>query len=162
MQWELFGDANITYINLLRNASRKIWKHLFTFSSTLHGNNKGQTIFLQGHRGKRSRYLRYTWQVSGLIIIQSLTGHSPLVYFQDVANNVNFETQDCENFPGEAGISQHFLRKCIQLMSLRMRTFGKPLWRILTTVNSTISSNLWNSRQDWIGNILGFFTRNVY
>ena len=117
MQWELFGDANRTYIKLLRNASRKIWKHIF--SSTLHGNNKGQTILLQVYRGKRSRYLRYTWQVSGLTITYR---HSPLVYFQNVAKNVNFETQDCEHFPGEAGI--------------------------LTTVNSTISSNLWNSRQD--------------
>ena len=52
-------------------------------------------------------------------------GQSPLVYFQNVAKNVNFETQDCEHFPGEAGISQHFLRKCIQLMTLRMRIFVK-------------------------------------
>ena len=66
MQWELFGDAYRTYIKLLRNTSRKIWKHIF--SSTLHGNKKGQTILLQVHRGKCSRYLRYTWQVSGLII----------------------------------------------------------------------------------------------
>ena len=35
---------------------------------TLHGNNKGHTILLQVHRGKCSRYLRYTWQVSGLIV----------------------------------------------------------------------------------------------
>ena len=129
-------------------------------------NNRGQTILLQVHRGKRSRYLRYTWQVSGLTITYR---HSPLVYFQNVAKKANFETQDCEHFPGEAGISQHFIRKCIQLMTLRMRIFDKPLRRILTTVNSTISSNLWNSRQDWIGtsttflgNILGFFARNFH
>ena len=86
-------------------------------------------------------------------------------YFQKVANNVNFETQDYEHFSGEAETSQHLLCKYIQLMTLRMRIIGKPLRRILTTVNSTISSNLWNSRHDWIwktllGNILGFFTRN--
>ena len=45
-------------------------------------NNRGQTILLQVHRGKRSRYLRYTWQVSGLTITYR---HSPLVYFQNVA-----------------------------------------------------------------------------
>ena len=150
MQWELhFGDANRTYIKLLRNASRKIWKHLF--SSTLHGNYKGQTILLLVHREKPSRYLRYTIHMAS--IRTNFTGprsachsakslffdvnehnslgspgktnynlvtHRPpptIVNFQNVANNVNFETQDCEHFPGEAGISQHFLRKCIQLMA---------------------------------------------
>ena len=164
MHQELFGDANRTYIKLLRNASRKIWKHIF--SSTIHGNNRGQTILLQVHRGTRSRYLRYTWQVSGLITTYR---SQPTSLLSERGENVNFETQDCEHFPGEAGISQHFIRKCIQLMTLRMRIFDKPLRRILTTVNSTISSNLWNSRQDWIGtsttflgNILGFFARNFH
>ena len=166
MHQELFGDANRTYIKLLRNASRKIWKHIF--SSTIHGNNRGQTILLQVHRGTRSRYLRYTWQVSGLTITYR---HSPLVYFQNVAKTSTSRRKIVNTFQdsGEAGISQHFLCKCIQLMTLRMRIFYKPLRRILTTVNSTISSNLWNSRQDWIGtsttflgNILGFFARNFH
>jgi len=53
-------------------------------------------------------------------------GHSrPLVYFQNVANNVNFETQDCEHFSGEAETSQHLLCKCIQIMTFRMRIIGK-------------------------------------
>ena len=104
--------------------------------------------------------------VSGLITTYR---SQPTSLLSERGENVNFETQDCEHFPGEAGISQHFLRKCIQLMTLRMRIFDKPLRRILTTVNSTISSNLWNSRQDWIGtsttflgNILGFFARNFH
>ena len=122
-------------------------------------NNRGQTILLQVHRGKRSRYFWTNYNLQA----------QPTSLLSERGENVNFETQDCEHFPGEAGISQHFIRRCIQLMTLRMRIFDKPLRRILTTVNSTISSNLWNSRQDWIGtsttflgNILGFFARNFH
>ena len=146
MQWELFGDADRTYIKLLRNASRKIWQHMF--SSTLHGNNKGQTILLQIHRGKRSRYLRYTWQVSGLIITYR---RQPTSLLSERGENVNFETQDCENFPGEAGVSQHFLRKCIQLMTLRMKIFDKPLRRILTAVIVEQSARLDRDKYNLFG-----------
>ena len=78
-------------------------------------NNRGQTILLQVHRGKRSRYLRYTWQVSGLIITYR---PQPTSLLSERGENVNFETQDCEHFPLEAGISQHFLRKCILLQPI--------------------------------------------
>ena len=54
-----------------------------------------------------------------------LTGHSPLAYFQHVANN--FDSPDCEHCPGEQETSQHFLCECVGYMTLRLRTFGKVL-----------------------------------
>ena len=111
-------------------------------------NNRGQTILLQVHRGKRSRYLRYTWQVSGLITTYR---PQPTSLLSERGENVNFETQDCEHFPGEAGISQHFLRKCIQLMTLRMRIFDKPLRRILTTVIVEQSTRLDRDKYNLFG-----------
>ena len=124
------------------------------------------TVVIVFRRKTFPLFALHVWQVSGLITTYR---PQPTSLLSERGENVNFEMQDCEHFPGEAGISQHFIRKCIQLMTLRMRIFDKPLRRILTTVNSTISSNLWNSRQDWIGtsttflgNILGFFARNFH
>ena len=92
------------------------------------------TIFLNKYRykkinisGTHTRWL--TWL---------LTGHSPLAYFQTVANNDKFETQDCEHCPGEAETSQHFLCECIQLMTTRMRIFGKPILTMEELSNSKL------------------------
>ena len=68
-----------------------------------------------------------------------LSGHSPLAYFQTVANNVNFETQDCEHCPGEAETSQHFLCECVRLMTIRLRIFGKPLLTMEEIINSKLN-----------------------
>ncbi|XP_063691617.1 uncharacterized protein LOC134823951 [Bolinopsis microptera] len=68
-----------------------------------------------------------------------LSGHSPLAYFQTRANNVNFETQDCKHCPGEAETSQHFLCECVQLMTIRLRIFGKPLLTMEEIINSKLN-----------------------
>ena len=92
------------------------------------------TFFLNKHRYKKinitGTHIRWlTWLLSG---------HSPLAYFQTVANNPKFETQDCEHCPGEAETSQHFLCECIQLMTTRMRIFGKPTLTIEELINSKL------------------------
>ena len=92
------------------------------------------TFFLNKHRYKKinitGTHIRWlTWLLSG---------HSPLAYFQTVANNSKFETQDCEHCPGEAETSQHFLCECIQLMTTRMRIFGKPILTIEELINSKL------------------------
>ena len=56
-----------------------------------------------------------------------------------MANNVNFETQDCEHCPGEAETSQHFLCECVQLMTIRLRIFGKPLLTMEEIINSKLN-----------------------
>ena len=92
------------------------------------------TFFLNKHRYKKinitGTHIRWlTWLLSG---------HSPLAYFQTVANNPKFETQDCEHCPGQAETSQHFLCECIQLMTTRMRIFGKPTLTIEELINSKL------------------------
>ena len=92
------------------------------------------TFFLNKYRYKKinitGTHIRWlTWLLSG---------HSPLAYFQTVANNSKFETQDCEHCPGEAETSQHFLCECIQLMTTRMRIFGKPTLTIEELINSKL------------------------
>ena len=67
-----------------------------------------------------------------------LSGHSPLAYFQIIANNFNFETKDYEHCPGEAETSQHSLSECIQLMTIRMRIFGKPILTMEEIINSKL------------------------
>ena len=93
-----------------------------------------QTFFLNKYKyrninisGTHIRWL--TWLLSG---------HSPLAYFQIIANNVYFETKDYEHCPGEAETSQHFLSECIQLMTIRMRIFGKPILTMEEIINSKL------------------------
>ena len=99
------------------------------------------TFFLNKYRYKKinitGTHIRWlTWLLSG---------HSPLAYFQTVANNDKFETQDCEHCPGEAETSQHFLCECIQLMTTRMRIFGKPILTMEDIINRLINTSMTDS-----------------
>ena len=66
------------------------------------------------------------------------TGHSPLAYFQHVANNRKFATPSCEHCGNTEETSEHFLCSCVGYMTITLRIFGK----LITTIEEMATSDL--------------------